>query len=167
MGNSDKPDDEKYSIKKYIEEVKSKFEDDDNVVLIYNDCFKVIKLKVLISEKFDIASAEKKLLDIRTFNPKRENRMYRDYAGRPFFKPIDIDDDDNMKDCDSYYDYQYLDKKEAELKDNELWVHTSGGGSYQFPEEEKEKNKIKIKNYIKYDENGQAYIFAWRLAEFL
>lgn len=169
------------NVKEFIQKAETEFEQDANVVLIYSDAFAVCKLSDLLSPAFDKDRAEKKLLDIRIFDRKKEMRMYRDYEGNGFFPSIILSDEEfveksipqdekemGIKSEDFYYDdVQYLDKIEILTEDGVTKAKAAGGGKYRFPKSERGKTKVKLRNYIDYDENGQAAILAWRLVDFI
>lgn len=135
------------------------------VIITYTDSFEVIKY----SDLSDAKIKEEKLLDIRIFNESAEIRMYRDYCGNTFYPIVEIVDS-RMQDKFEYYDdYQYIDiDTKRSVKNSDGKVRATGGGWYRFPFSGKdiEGIKLQIRNYVAFDQNGQAYIKAWRLVSF-
>ena len=136
-------------------------------VLSYSDTFEVLEYNDFYNEVCDAD----KLLDLRIFDETAEMRLYRDYCGQDFY-PIVIVSDELLK-SDYYDDYQYVDidlKRTLNDRNRRLgMVRATGGGWYRFPfDSENELNglKVKIRNYVTYDENGQASLYAWRLVGF-
>lgn len=143
-----------------------------HAILIYTDQLVVLKLSELKEACADPEKKpEEKLLDIRVFDEKRELRIYRDYIGHEFGDPIELNDDETAggeglsEEGYQYDDEQFLDKKSYDKGSGR--IQATGGGYYRFPASESGKTKVKIRNYVRYDDNGQAYIYAWRVVGFL
>lgn len=134
-------------------------------VLTYSDTFEVLKYG---EAKAHLKCKEmiNRLLEVRVFDNTKELRMYRDYIGSEF-ENIKLVSDENMiregAVMDYYDDFQYLDVKKY---DGEM-VTATGGGTYRFPIEVSADSRVQIRNYVSYDEHGQAGIIAWRLVKFL
>lgn len=154
------------NLEEFIQAVRGSFDNGANAVLIYNDAFEVIRVSELLSQEFNLKNAEEKLLDIRVFDQKKEIRICRDYAGNTFSEKIELDDEE-MQEYDTYEDEQYLDKAKVFWEAGKTWIRATGGGSYPFPTDEKSNSKVKLKNYVSYDEYGQACLAAWRLVAFI
>ena len=140
--------------------------DNGSVVVVCTDKFEVFTQKQFMQAYSEKKVAIEKVLDIRAFDEQKEIRLMRDYVSSAFAM-YDIEDS-VMKESgyDQFVDYQYLDidcKKSKEL-DGE--VYATGGGKYLYPYDYGEETKAKIVNYVKYDENGQSMLMAWRLAGF-
>lgn len=108
-----------------------------------------------------------RLLDMRIFNCKSEFKLFRGAVSDELRMRI-LTDTDN--DEDTYCDEQYLDiddKRSAECFARSGLVRATGGGYYRLPLESFKDVKLIIKNYVAYDDNGQAYIRDWRLCDFV
>ena len=159
----------------FIKKTKERFKDEKNVysIIIWSDAFKVMTF----SEFLDKVTTDDKVLDVRVFNDVRELRIFRDYKDNKFNNIVEISDkenddtengavfDRNKKRCFSYDDEQFIDY-DVKRSHTEGMRKATGGGEYAFPIEIKEKTKLIIRNYVDYDEQGQAYIKAWRVVGF-
>lgn len=106
-----------------------------------------------------------KVFEIRLFNANKECHLIRGDV-RSNFK-YRVKEDINLEDEAYYDDEQYLDidavKSEYSYAENRS-VYSIGGGNYHLPFDTYRDVKIKIRNYIAYEEySGQAYIEDWRL----
>lgn len=128
-------------------------------LVLYNDRFEVLTYDELCREEI----REKKLLDIRVFDENKEYRLFRDYAGSEFSETVM---DDRTMPEERHEDEQYLDIDTKRSKPGTGRVMATGGGSYRFPRMYTEETKVKIRNYVKYDEFGQASLVAWRVVGF-
>ena len=129
-------------------------------IITYTDHFEVVSAKDI-----DEVNVEK-LLDIRAFNDRAEVRLYRDYFGNPFNKLVVISDEDEGF-SDYYDDEQFLDiDLRRSLDRGNDKVIATGGGVYSLPFIPTKDAKVIIRNYVDYDEDGQAFIKAWRVAGF-
>lgn len=128
-------------------------------VVMCTDSFLVTQYPDREAEKIIIREWNDKLLDIRIFDSHEEYRLFRGDIGREFSEVILYD---GMGDY--YDDEQYLDIDTARSKKGK--IKATGGGSYMLPFEEFHGIKIRIRNYLGYDGNGQAYIKAFRLVDF-
>ena len=129
-------------------------------IVTYSDHFEVVLATDIV--KVNVG----KLLDIRTFNDRTEVRLYRDYIGNSFNQLVVISDEDEGF-SDYYDDEQFLDidrKRSLERDDGKLYA--TGGGVYSLPFRPTQDAKVIIRNYVDYDEDGQAFIKAWRVAGF-
>ena len=109
-----------------------------------------------------------KLLELRAFDETGEARYYRSYVGEDFFmREISDETERSNEDFDgSYEEIQYLDidtERAKELPDGE--VYAIGGGAYHLPVPGVEK--LKVKYYYKFDDNGVAYVCDKRMAGFV
>ncbi|MCR5530872.1 MAG: hypothetical protein K6F26_03375 [Lachnospiraceae bacterium] len=148
----------------FVNRVNQLFDKSGNVfvVITETDCF-----SVRLFSEFDLNgwNAEK-ALDIRVFDEKKELRIFRDYIGNEFHDEVELCDS-ILKDKYSIYDdYQFLDVDLKRTNSESGRIRATGGGEYCFPGTPNKQSKIRIKNYVDYDDNGQAYIVAWRLAGF-
>ena len=139
-----------------------------DVVIIYSDRFEVMTLENL---RDDINSGQipiERLLDIRVFDNNGEIRIYRDYIGNSFNEIVELKDKDMEEEgvCSAYDDMQFLDVDLKRSNQKSGFILATGGGTYRFPHKVTENTKIRIRNYVMYDDNGQAYIAAWRLVGF-
>ena len=152
----------------FISFVKETFfgKEDSYAIIISSDCFDVLTVDSFI----DKYQSGEKVLDVRVFDNDRELRLVRDYIGNDFTENIEISDD-NMTDingakCYSYDDEQYLDIDMNRSVATTGKVRATGGGEYTLPFEFNDKTKVLIRNYVDYDEKGQAYLKAWRVVGF-
>ena len=107
---------------------------------------------------------ENRLLDIRVFNSEKEYRLFRGDVGRGFSERI-LDD----RAGDYFDDEQYLDidtKRSKKTFMEQKKVRATGGGFYMLPLDDYQDIKLKIRNYLGYDERGHAYVKAVRLIGF-
>lgn len=123
----------------------------------------------------DIVTDTENLIEVRIFNSKSEVKFSRTSVNKDFkFRIIDDEyikeslkneEDDFLKEFDNrkIEDIQYLDIDKT--KSNGRTYTATGGGKYTLPFENAEK--IKIYNYIDYDENGIAYIKDFRIVEII
>lgn len=156
----------------FLKEVSNSFEGSEKAyaVMLFTDTFEVVdysEFGSMVDGKLNI----EKLLDVRIFNEIEEYRLYRDYCGNDDYNYVHVSDEEMKKDkqTDVYDDEQYLDidlKRTTEKLQADGYVLATGGGKYKFPIAIYGDMKIKIRNYVSYDENGQAYIKAWRLVGF-
>lgn len=104
---------------------------------------------------------EDKLLEIRCFDDSGEYRAYRSVVNKDFIEREITDD----KAFDGFFnEFHYLDIDEKQSKGTVKF--TTGGGTYHLPEEVSDKQKLKVRNYYKFDENGIARPVDWRLVGF-
>ena len=102
-----------------------------------------------------------KLLELRIFDDNMELKLFRGSVGKEL-KYRYLSD----ADCQDYFDdEQYLDVDEKRSKDCDN-VRSTGGGTYAVPLASFCDAKLKLRNYVRYDENGQCYIWDWRMLEF-
>ena len=129
-----------YNWDEFIEKLKDCEIKSGYAVVILTDEVRVSKYNgeiALSSEEYI-----NKLLDMRVFDNDCELHIFRSDVGRKFNCRILKNDGTDM-----YEDYQIL-------EDNN-WEALVG------------KEKIKLVNHIRCDESGQAYIYDWRLADFV
>lgn len=101
------------------------------------------------------------LLEARIFNDDAEIKIMRPSIADPFF--FRFIDDTKLDDTAYIQEDHYLDKN-SELSSGNNYVST-GGGKYILPVEDAEK--IRIRNYISYDEQDIAQIVDFRAVRFL
>lgn len=147
------------------EEWKSKVQISSGyAVIMCTDCFEVMKYPLEKTEKLLAESWSERLLDVRIFDSEKEYRLFRGDVGKSFSETIL---DDSLGDY--FDDEQYLDidiKRSAETYAENKKVKATGGGSYTLPLTEFQNAKLKIRNYLGYDERGHAYVKAIRLTGF-
>lgn len=116
---------------------------------------------------------EEKLLEIRCFDERGEFYARRDCADGEFsVREITADTartGENVFSEETYADgsfdeAQYLDIDSAASKDGKTYA--TGGGCYHLPPDAQGKPLILVRIYYKYDEDGVARKFDWRLVEF-
>lgn len=106
-----------------------------------------------------------KLLDMRVFCESAEYRIFRSFVGAEFVAAYSRDEGQEYYDDEQYLD---IDEKEsAKTFGQAQMVRAMGGGYYRLPLESYRRMKVRIRNYVAYDEaSGQAYIKGWRLVGF-
>jgi len=137
-------------------------------IIMFIDKFEVIEYPFNAETEEKLENCwNKKLLDIRIFNNKKEYRVFRADAGSDFIYCYTDDSFTN----DYYDDEQYLDIDSTKIKPDGT-VTATGGGEYKLPLKILGSNKYKgevklyIRNYIDYDNKfGQAYIKRWRITD--
>lgn len=104
-----------------------------------------------------------KLLELRLFDLDKEYKLFRGSVNKDISWRLLRDE----KDVDSYDDEQYLDVDEKRTKDCDR-VCATGGGYYSLPLSDYSNAKLRLRNYVRYDEStGQGYISDWRILEFV
>lgn len=137
------------------------------VVAMLSDCFVVRRIGQ------ELPSAEElfhKALEIRAFNRMEETKWFRGDLGTQDFACRTIWDDNLVlgKESTEYWDEtHYLDIDEQK-SDSSLGIAVAtGGGKYELPLEKYGDVKIRIRNYLVYDEDtSQLGIADWRLVDF-
>ena len=133
-------------------------------IIMCTDCFEVMEYPLEKTEKFLAESWNDRLLDVRIFDSEKEYRLFRGDVGRPFSETIL---DDSLGDF--FDDEQYLDidtKRSAGTFAENKKVKATGGGSYTLPLDYFQGVKLKLRNYLGYDERGHAYVKAIRVTGF-
>lgn len=110
-------------------------------------------------------------LDIRIFSGDREDRFFRGTIANEFYyRKLDDVYKTVVPDVDYFDELQFLDIDEAATQklNKAGTVQAIGGGRYQLPVEKLHNAKIRIRNYLSYeDKTGRAYVSDWRCVEFL
>ena len=116
-------------------------------------------------QEFEQFSSDK-LLEIRVFNDNEEFHAVRDSMGAAFvWRHIRDDEADaGFADC-TFDDVQYLDIDEKRSNVEACEYHAIGGGSYRLPIANAER--IKLRNYLIYDEDGMAQIVDFRIVSII
>lgn len=140
------------------------------VMAIFTDSFELdIYQDEIFNESGKMFQKKERLLDLRVFDAKQEIRFVRSTIARPF-QMVCLKDSD-YQNQDIIESVQLLDIDIARTKKEQCYetagiVRATGGGYYSFPLAGYVDAKVRIKSYIDYDENGCAYVKAWRLAGF-
>ncbi len=139
-------------------------------VIMFTDCFEIAEYPITDSEtaeKLDKDFASK-LIDMRIFDEEKEYRIFRgDVSSKSFFfRKLD----------DSYSEINFDDEQFVDIDAvrttadciNSGKARAIGGGFYKMPLKNVQNSrldeiKIYIRNYVDYDEYGQAYIKDWRI----
>lgn len=101
------------------------------------------------------------LLEVRVFTEEKELRIMRPTIADTFtYRLID----DTAGDYDHIDEDQYLDIDDDKKSSGMSYIAT-GGGAYTLPIENAEK--VRIRNYISYDEQGIAQITDFRIVKYL
>lgn len=111
--------------------------------------------------KFD-SEFEDKILDCRIFDSEKEYRWFRGDIGRTIKCRV-LDD---AHGGDHFDRSIYLDIDTKKSKGGQK-VFATGGGEYSLPISKISDAKIKIREYLKYDEFGNARVYDWRVLDLL
>ncbi len=77
------------------------------------------------------------------------------------------DQEDQMDPLFFWDEWQYLDINEQKSKPEKGIAYATGGGRYELPLKDYRDAKIKIRNYLEYEEDTmQLYISDWRIIGF-
>lgn len=111
---------------------------------------------------------EDKLLEIRCFDENGELHAVRSELGEPFsFRRIPDKESKLCDECDFFDESQYLDIDSAKTEEkNDGSVYATGGGSYHLPDDAKGKSMLLVRYYYRFDDDGVANIYDWRLVGF-
>jgi len=139
--------------------------------------YKMYTDKYECDKSSDISDIEH-LLELRAFNKDSELKISRSSMCQQFCWRLidDLDfkerlkcgeDDpfDNCFDMRTLDDTQYLDIDTNKNKDDTFNYTATGGGKYSLPISNAEK--VKIRNYVDYDEEGIAFICDFRIVKLL
>lgn len=104
-------------------------------------------------------------IDIRIFDKSKEIRFFRGTIADDFV--VRKKTDENLTEDNHYDEDQFLDiNDKCEKVDGK--VQAIGGGKYGLHLNNIRDAKIRIRNYISYEEDtGMAYVSDWRCVEFL
>ena len=121
---------------------------------------------------------EDSLLEIRCFDETGEYHAVRDLPGAPFSEREIAEDTERAVDAGgafaeaaygdgSFDEAQYLDidAKKTEAR-NDGWTYTTGGGRYRLPADAEDKTMILVRCYYRFDGDGAARKYDWRLVRF-
>lgn len=111
----------------------------------------------------------KKLLELRLVNRTQEALAVRTMIGADHPFQWRIASEEGLKSDEYIVRYQTLDidlNHTEKLENGTLKVMTTGGGIFELPELSG-RDTIRVISYVGYDQDGMAYIFDNRLAEFV
>lgn len=131
---------------------------------IYNGLVYIVQTDKLIFEKYPLKDtidiSDDNLLECRIFNEKGELKAIRSCLSSEWhIRYIDDRDKDIIKET------HYLDidtTRCVKCADDTFDVQTTRGGKYHLPYETINNVKIIIHNYVRYTDDGQAYIYDYR-----
>ena len=128
---------------------------------ILAQCTDELIIEELSEYDFDFDELFRHGFDIRVFSEKGELHLFRASINKDFIARFALDDagKDYIDQC------QFLDIDTSKLL-QESAVAT-GGGEYHLPISNFKDAKIKIRNLVKYDEVGRAYVSDWRIVNFI
>ena len=144
-----------------------------NEIQKYNGTFYALYTNKLVCSK-ELKETDN-LLELRIFDENYEVKYRREFVGEEFKFRI-IDDDEFKQKLVNETD-EFTSKFENRIFDEKHYLDidttksygnnyvTTGGGEYTLPIENAEK--ILIRNYLDYDENGIAYISDFRIMKIL
>lgn len=141
-----------------IEQLKAKLDSSSGkyIMAIWTD-------KADFVEKVDCVE---KLLEVRVFDSSYEFRAYRSTVLADF-KIREITDDsvygDGFFDENQYLD---IDAKASGVLGEVCVKQATGGGRFHLPENQVESTMLTVRYYYKYDSDGIAGVFDWRLVGF-
>ena len=123
-------------------------------------------IQLLEKEELDREALYKKAIEVRIFNENEEVKWFRD-ADRKL-RCREIDDRKRNMDIFTFWDeWQYLDIDERRSKPEKGIAYATGGGKYELPLNDYTDIRIKIRNYLEYEEDTmQLYISDWRVVGF-
>lgn len=123
-------------------------------------------IQVLGQETPDGEELYEKAVEIRMFNEEEEVKWFRG-ADRKLQCRIRNDREDRPDPLFFWDEWQYLDIDGQRSKPEEGIVYATGGGSYELPLNDYKDVRIRIRNYLEYEEDTmQLYISDWRVVGF-
>ncbi len=149
------------SLKKAAERMKEGY-----IIAMLTDKIDIRRLEKVEEETFVKELPYKKVVEIRMFNKKGEVKWFRGSGQELWYRSIE--DKENLKDLYYWDEEQYLDIDTKRSKPENGIAYATGGGKYPLPLDNYEDAKIKIRNYLKYeDDTKQLYISDWRVLDFI
>lgn len=149
------------SLKEFLEEVKAF---SGHALVQCTDGYHVLNWPAS-----DLNLVEGKLLEIRIFNEKKEERLFRLDLGDQFY--YHVTQDDSLDPKKDYFDQQQILDIDTTQKLEGDWVASTGGGKYTLPKKIFEnslgKAAILIRHYFGVTSTGQAYIRDFRCVKFV
>lgn len=125
----------------------------------------VLCIQTLEKEEFDREYLYKKAVEIRMFNEEEEVKWFRGMNRELHCR--EIKDQKGMNPLLFWDEWQYLDIDEKRSKPGQGIAYATGGGKYELPLDDYKDAKIKIRNYLEYEEDTkQLYISDWRAVGF-
>lgn len=106
-----------------------------------------------------------KVLQVRVFNRDKEIRAIRPYISSEEIYVRVMDDTDGTV-RDSFDQMLYLDMDNGSINEGNKRGKAINGGFYSLPFNAKAGLQLMVRNYLDYDDCGQARISDWRLCGF-
>ncbi len=107
-----------------------------------------------------------KAMEIRMFNEEEEVKWFRG-VGQELRCRERKDRKEDMDPLFFWDEWQYLDIDGPRSKPEKGIAYATGGGRYELPLGDYKDAKIKIRNYLEYEEDTmQLYILDWRIVGF-
>lgn len=123
-------------------------------------------IQVLEQETLDREALYEKAVEIRMFNEEEEVKWFRG-ADRKLQCRARNDRENPLDPLFFWDEWQYLDIDERRSKPEKGIAYATGGGSYELPLNDYKDARIKIRNYLEYEEDTmQLYISDWRVVGF-
>lgn len=143
-------------------ELNSKIDINDAWLLaMFSDRILIDKYPLTVADNENILNNSfDKLLDIRVFNKDKEYRLFRGSLDQEFSYRCLADN----KEEGAIVREQFIDIDTKRSNKNE--IYSTGGGKYSLPLDNLKDAKLVLKEYVDYDEFGNAYIKDFRLAGF-
>lgn len=135
------------------------------IVAMSTDAFEIQSIE---RETFNRSKLFQKALEIRMFHEKAEIKWFRTSIDKAWKCRV-ISDEKMREFFDCWDEYQFLDIDTA--KTNKMGesgiVYATGGGRYSLPIANYEDARVKVRNYLSYEEDtNQLYVRDWRLVDF-
>ena len=123
-------------------------------------------IQELEKEELDREKLYNKAIEIRMFNEEEEVKWFRGADQKLGCR--EINDRENPVDSFSFWDeWQYLDIDDSRSDPEKGAAYATGGGKYELPLRDYRDIRIKIRNYLDYEEDTmQVYISDWRMVGF-
>ena len=123
-------------------------------------------IQELDREQLDRDELYEKAMEIRMLNEEEEVKWFRG-ADQKLQCRERKDQEDQMDPLFFWDEWQYLDINEQKSKPEKGIAYATGGGRYELPLKDYRDAKIKIRNYLEYEEDTmQLYISDWRIIGF-
>ena len=141
-------------------ELKSKIDINDAWLLaMFSDKILIDKYPLTVADNENILNNSfDKLLDIRVFNKDKEYRLFRGSLDKKFSYRCLVDNEEDVIVREQFID---IDTKRS----NKNEIYSTGGGKYYLPLDNLKDAKLVLKEYVDYDEFGNAYIKDFRLVD--
>ena len=135
------------------------------IVAMSTDKFDV---QCIDSENFERSKLYQMALEIRIFHESAEVKWFRTSIDKEWKCRV-INDMQLKEDFEYWDEFQYLDidtEKTRKMGESGI-AYATGGGRYSLPIKKYDEAKVKVRNYLSYEEDtSQLYVSDWRLVKF-